>query len=143
MPNTIETDDGLRDLLRRVRTIAVVGASDDPARPSHGVLRFLVGAGYRVYAVNPALRVGQIAGAPVHAHLADVPEPIDMVDVFRRTEAVDAVLDEALALRPRPAAFWMQLGVRAEGAAARAAAHGLAVVMNRCPKIEIPRLMRE
>lgn len=140
--HTIETDDGLRDLFRRVRTIAVVGASDDPSRPSNGVLRFLVAAGYRVYALSPMLRVETIAGAPVHARLADVPEPVDMVDVFRRSEAVDAVLDETLALRPLPTVFWMQLGVWSESAAARAAAHGIAVVTNRCPKIEIPRLMK-
>lgn len=133
-------DDQLRLVLTTTRTIAVVGASDDPARPSHGVLRYLVARGYRVFAVNPKLAGGLIAGAPVYGRLADVPERIDMVDVFRTGPALPALVEEILALRPRPAVIWTQLGVRHEGAVATARAAGFTVVVDRCPKIEIPRL---
>lgn len=126
--------------LGKVRTIAVVGASPNPARPSHGVARFLALHGYRVFAINPGQGGRDIAGLPTYARLADVPEPIDMVDVFRAPEYLDAVVGEALALSPRPTLIWAQLGVRDDAAAARAEAEGIAVIMNRCPAIEIPRL---
>ena len=120
--------------------IAVVGASAKPDRDSHHVLRFLVAKGYKVAAVNPGLAPGAIPGVPAYARLADIPHPIDMVDVFRNNDAVDGVVDEALALDPLPKVIWMQLGVRVDAAAARAEARGIRVVMNRCPAIEIPRL---
>lgn len=126
-------------LLKSVRSIAVVGASVDPSRPSNGVIRFLVGRGYVVFPVNPGHEGEEIAGRRIVARLADVPEPIDMVEVFRESRHVAGVLDETLALRPRPKAFWTQLGVIDETAAARAEAEGLAVAMNRCPAIDLAR----
>jgi predicted CoA-binding protein len=131
-------DHYLRDILTSVRTIAVVGASPRRERPSHGVMRYLRRHGYRTIPVNPNAAGGSINGETVYARLADVPEPIDMVDVFRRTEAAGGVVDEAIAAGVR--VVWMQLGVRDDAAAARAEARGLKVVMNRCPAIEIPRL---
>ena len=136
-------DARLRAILRSVKTIAMVGASADPARPSALVLNYLTGRGYRVFAVNPKLAGGRLGRAAVYAALADIPEPIDMVEIFRRSEAAGVVLDEALALRPLPTVIWMQLGVRDDAAAARAEAAGVEVVMNRCPKIEHGRLSGE
>ena len=127
-------------ILSSVRTIAVVGASANPARPSFGVSRFLIGQGYEVYPVNPGHAGGEILGRPVYASLADIPVEIDMVDVFRASDAVSGVVDEALALSPLPRVVWMQLGVRNDAAAARAEAVGVQVVMNRCPVIEFGRL---
>lgn len=126
-------------LLARVRTIAVVGASPNPARASFYVARFLADRGYRVFPVNPGHGGAEIAGLAAYASLADIPEPIDMVDVFRASEHVAGVLEETLALYPRPSVFWTQLDVIDEAAAARAEAEGLAVVMDRCPKIELTR----
>ncbi len=136
-------DSYLRDILRRVKTIAVVGASENPARPSFGVMRFLLARGYRVLAVNPAATGETIAGAPAYHCLADITEPVDMVDVFRNNAAVLGVVDEVLAMAPRPSVFWMQIGVRVDAAAEKAEAAGLDVVMNRCPKIDIPRLFAQ
>lgn len=133
----------IRGILDSVKTVAVVGASEGNDKPSMFVVKYLSERGYRVYPVNPG-RAGQlVAGMRAYARLADIPEPVDMVDVFRRSEFVPAVLDEVLALSPRPRVFWMQLGVRNEAAAARAEAEGLTVVMDRCPKIEYGRLSRE
>jgi uncharacterized protein len=131
-------DPYLRDILTRVRTIAVVGASPRRERPSHGVMAYLQQRGYRAIPVNPNAAGATINGETCYARLADVPEPIDMVDVFRRTEMAGGVVDEAIAAGAK--VVWMQLGVRDDDAAARAEAHGLDVVMNRCPAIEIPRL---
>ncbi|CAA0099463.1 putative protein YccU [Starkeya nomas] len=130
----------IADWLGKVRTIAVVGASPKPERPSHGVARFLALHGYKVFAINPGQAGRNIAGLPTYGRLADVPEPIDMVDVFRAPEYLAAVVDEALALLPRPKLIWTQLGVRDDSAAAKAEAAGVAVIMDRCPAIEIPRL---
>ena len=128
----------LRDILTSVRTIAVVGASPRRERPSHGVMAYLQRRGYRTIPVNPNAAGDKINGETVYAGLADVPEPIDMVDVFRRTEMAGGVVDEAIAVGAQ--VVWMQLGVRDDAAAACAEAHGIKVVMNRCPAIEIPRL---
>jgi predicted CoA-binding protein len=128
----------LREILTSVRTIAVVGASPRPERPSHGVMAYLQRRGYRTIPVNPNAVGSPINGQTVYRRLADIPEPIDMVDVFRRTEAAGAVVDEAIAVGAK--VIWMQLGVCDDAAAARAEARGLKVVMNRCPAIEIPRL---
>lgn len=128
-------DEDLVAVLKSVRAIAVVGASPNPMRASHRVTRFLADRGYRVYPVNPGHGGGEIAGLPAYARLADVPEPVDMVDVFRASEHVAETLDETLALEPKPRVFWTQLGVRDDAAAKRAEAAGLVVVMDRCPAI--------
>jgi predicted CoA-binding protein len=132
------TDDYLRDILEGVRTIAVVGASPRRERPSHRVMAYLQRRGYRAIPVNPNAAGETINSERVYASLAEVPEPIDMVDVFRRSEAAGDAVDQAIAAGAK--IVWMQLGVRDDAAAARAEAHGLKVVMNRCPAIEIPRL---
>ncbi|HEY4253487.1 MAG TPA: CoA-binding protein [Roseomonas sp.] len=131
------TDSEIRDLLLSTRRIAMVGASNKPERPSHGVLGFLIGRGYAVTPVNPGLAGSSIHGAMVAASLADA-APLDMVDVFRRSEEAGAVVDEAIALGAR--SVWLQLGVVDEAAAARARAAGLTIVMDRCPAIEWRRL---
>jgi predicted CoA-binding protein len=131
-------DDHLRGILTSVKTIAVVGASPRPQRPSHGVMRYLQRHGYRAIPVNPFAAGQEILGERVHARLADIGEPVDMVDIFRRSEAAGTVVDEAIAVGAK--IVWMQLDVRDDAVAARAEAHGLKVVMDRCPAIEIPRL---
>lgn len=131
------SDDFLREILTTVRTIAVIGASPRPVRPSHGVMHYLQGQGYRAIPVNPRAG-GTILGERCYASLAEVPEPVDMVDIFRRSEFAGAAVDAAIAAGAK--AVWMQLGVVEAAAAARARAHGLKVVMDRCPAIEIPRL---
>jgi len=131
-------DPYLRDILTSVRTIAVVGASPRRERPSHGVMAYLQRRGYRTIPVNPNAAGVAINGETVYARLADVPEPIDMVEVFRRTEMAGGVVDEAIAVGAK--VIWMQLGVRDDTAAAGGERRGLKVVMNRCPAIEIPRL---
>ena len=136
-------DDLIRAILTSVKTIAMVGASNNPARPSFFVLKYLMGRGYNVFAINPGLAGQDIAGAPVYASLSDVPVPIDMVDVFRNSEAASGVVDECLALPIPPKVIWMQLSVRNDAAAARAEARGITVIMNRCPKIEYGRLSGE
>lgn len=135
------SDDALRRILRETRTVAMVGASANPARPSHGVLHYLAAKGYRMLPVNPGHVDKEIAGEPVFARLSDIPDPVDLVDIFRRPDAVSGIVDEALRLRPLPKVIWMQLGIRDDAAAARAEAAGLMVVMNRCLKIEYARLM--
>lgn len=133
----------IRAILDEVRTIAMVGASANEVRPSYFVLKYLLAKGYRVMPINPGLAGKELLGQPVYASLAAVPEPIDMVDVFRNSEAAGKVVDEAIALDPRPKVVWMQLGVRNDAAAERAEAAGIRVVMNRCPKIEYGRLSGE
>lgn len=134
------SDAYISDILKSVRTIAMVGASPNPDRPSYGVLHYLLGKGYHVIPVNPGQAGKQILGQTVRARLADIPEPVDMVDVFRASNAVPAVIDEVLALDPLPKVVWTQLGVRSDEAAKRAEEAGIKVVMNRCPKIELARL---
>src|SRR6516162_5450846 len=131
-------DDYLRDILESVRTIAIVGASPRRERPSHRVMAYLQRRGYRAIPVNPNAVNDKISNERVYTSLAEVREPIDMVDVFRRPEAAGGVVDEAIAIGAK--VVWMQLGVRDDTAAARAEARDLKVVMNRCPAIEIPRL---
>ncbi len=139
------SDDYLRDILRRTRTIAMVGASAQWNRPSYFAMKYLLAKGFRVVPVNPGQAGSAILGQPCYATLADVPGAIDMVDIFRASEAAAAITDEAIALAPERGirTVWMQLGVRHDEAAARAEAAGLDVVMNRCPKIEYGRLHTE
>ncbi len=136
MPLTRDQD--IIDLLTGTRTIAMVGASDRPDRPSWGVMKFLQNQGYRVIPVNPQITGEHVHGEYVWRELSQIGEPIDMVDIFRRPQAAGEAVDEAIAAGAR--AVWLQIGVVNEEAAARAEAAGLKVVMDRCPKIEIPRL---
>ena len=133
----------VRRILRSVRVIAMVGVSANTARPSYFVFKYLSERGFRLIGVNPGLAGSTLLGRPVHARLADIPERIDMVDIFRGSEAAAGVVDEAIALRPLPKVIWMQLGVRNDAAAHKARAHGVEVIMNRCPKIEFGRLSGE
>lgn len=130
-------------ILNEVKTIAIVGASANDVRPSFFVAKYLIDKGYTVFPVNPGQVGKEILGRPVYARLADIPEPIDMVDIFRASSAVAPIVDEALALDPKPKAIWMQLTVRHDEAAAKAEAAGVKVVMDRCPKIEYGRLSGE
>jgi uncharacterized protein len=136
MPLTADAD--IARLLETTRTIALVGASDRPERAAHEVMGVLLAHGYHVIPVNPLLAGQAILGQTVVASLSDIAEPIDMVDVFRRSEFVSAVVDDAIATGAR--AVWTQLGVIDHTAATRAEAAGLQVVMDRCPKIELKRL---
>lgn len=133
----------IRGLLGSVKTIAIVGASQKDVRPSYFVARYLLAKGYRVFPVNPGVAGQVVLGQTVYGNLKDIPEPLDMVDIFRASDAAPAIVEEALALSPRPKVIWMQLGVRNDEAAATAEAAGLSVVMNRCPKIEYGRLSGE
>jgi hypothetical protein len=134
----IESDEEIAELLASTRTIAMIGASDRPDRPSYGVMKFLQDRGYRVLPVNPQITGEHVHGEYVWRDLSQIGEPIDLVDIFRRPQAAGEAVDEAIAAGAK--AVWMQIGVINEDAAARAEAAGLKVVMNRCPKIEIPRL---
>ena len=132
------TDPDLRGILADTATIAVVGASADHRRPSYEVYRYLVACRYRVYPVNPTIT--EIDGAPVYGRLADLPVIPDLVDVFRRREALGAVLADTLRLAPHPRTLWLQLGLADEQIAERAEAAGIRVVMDRCLKVEHARL---
>ena len=134
----LSSDADIRDLLQGVRTIALVGASDNPLRASNQVMEMLITHGYRVIPVNPRLVGSEIHGQQVHADLSQIEGPIDLVDIFRSADGVGEIVEEAIAVGAR--AIWMQLGVINDAAAIRAEAAGLKVVMDRCPKIEIRRL---
>ena len=131
-------DAEIRALLEETRTIALVGASDRPDRPSYRVMQFLQAHGYRVIPVNPQITGEHVHGEFVFRDLSQLGDPIDMVDIFRNSASAGEAVDQAIAAGAK--AVWMQLGVINEDAAARAEAAGLKVVMNRCPAIEIPRL---
>ncbi len=137
----MSSDNEIRDILQSVRTIALLGASLKPERPSNGVMKFLLDRGYHVTPVNPGQVGKTIHGQQVVAELADINEPIDMVDVFRASYSLPGIVDEILALKHRPAVLWTQLDVVNEEAAKKAAEAGLKVVMDRCPAIEYPRLI--
>ena len=134
----LTSDDDLTDLLQNARTIALIGASDRPDRASYSVMHFLQDHGYRVIPVNPRITGEHVHGEYVWRELAQIGEPIDIVDIFMKSENVGPVVDEAIAVDAK--AIWMQLGVIDEAAAAKAEAAGLKVVMDHCPKIEIARL---
>ena len=130
-------------IARDTKTIAVVGLSPKAERPSHGVARFLQNAGYRIIPVNPGHAGQQILGQTVHASLSEIPDAdsVDMIDIFRQSDAVPAIVDEALTALPNLRTVWMQIGVQSDSAAAKAKAKGLTVVQNRCPKIEFPAVL--
>jgi predicted CoA-binding protein len=134
----LTTDEEIRELLANARTIAMVGASDRPNRPSHGVMKVLQDHGYRVLPVNPQITGEHVHGEYVWRELSQIRVPIDIVDIFRRPEAAGEAVDQAIAVGAK--AVWMQLGVINETAAARGEAAGLKVVMDRCPAIELRRL---
>ncbi len=135
--------DYIRDILKSVKTIALVGASSNIVRPSYFVMQYLLDKGYEVIPVNPGLAGQELLGQKVYGALKDIPKPIDMVDIFRNSEAAGPITDEALTLDPKPKVIWMQLSVRNDEAAARAEAAGLQVVMDRCPKMEYGKLSGE
>jgi uncharacterized protein len=136
-------DTYIRAILNGVKTIAVVGASPLNVRPSYFVFKYLAERGYDMIPVNPGQVGNSLLGKPFVASLRDIDRPVDMVDIFRASAHVMPIVEEALALTPRPKVIWMQIGVRNDEAAARAEAAGLQVVMNRCPKIEYGRLSSE
>ena len=136
-------DSYIRGILTTVKTIATVGVSANTSRPSYFAFKYLLERGYRMIPVNPGLAGQELLGRKVYGKLADIPEPIDMVDIFRASQYALGIVEEALALKPPPQVIWMQLGVRSDGAAKLAEANGLKVVMNRCPKIEYGRLSSE
>ena len=136
-------DTYIRGILNTVKTIAMVGASEKENRPSYFAFKYLLEHGYTMIPVNPGHAGHDILGQRIYAKLADIPVPIDMVDIFRGSQYALAIVQEAIALKPRPAVIWMQLGVRNDKAAALAEASGMKVVMNRCPKIEYGRLSSE
>ena len=133
-------DSLIRDVLTSVRSIAVLGASPNPSRPSNGVTGFLISRGYKVFAVNPGHAGKIIAGAATFAELNDLPEPVDMVDVFRAPQHLPSIIQSVLHMPVLPKVIWTQLNVRDDHAARQAESAGLTVIQDRCPAIEIPRL---
>jgi len=136
-------DSYIRGILNTVKSIAMVGASEKENRPSYFAFKYLLERGYNMIPINPGHAGEDLLGRLISARLADVTEPIDMVDIFRVSRYALPIVEEALALQPRPQVIWMQLGIRNDEAAALAEANGLKVVMNRCPKIEYGRLSSE
>jgi predicted CoA-binding protein len=136
-------NDYIREILKGVKSIALVGASQNPARPSWIVMKYLLERGYDVIPINPGLAGQELLGKPVYKNLKEIPHPVDMVEIFRNSQAAGPITDEALSLDPLPKVLWMQLSVRNDEAAAKAEEKGLKVVMDRCPKIEFGRLSGE
>jgi predicted CoA-binding protein len=136
-------DSYIRGILNTVKTIAMVGVSPKDSRPSYFAFKYLLERGYRMIPVNPGLADKDLLGQKAYARLADIPEPVDMVDIFRASAFVLPIVEEALKMHPRPRVVWMQLGIRNDAAAALAEQNGMKVVMNRCPKIEYGRLSSE
>jgi len=136
-------DSYIRGILNTVKTIAMVGASAKDNRPSYFAFKYLAERGYNMIPINPGRGGKELLGRKIYARLADVPEPIDMVDIFRAAKYAVPIVEEALTLNPRPRVIWMQLGIRNDEAAALAEQNGMKVVMNRCPKIEYGRLSSE
>ncbi|MBB53899.1 MAG: CoA-binding protein [Magnetovibrio sp.] len=138
-------DAHMRRILREVRTIAMVGASPNWVRPSNFAMKYLQGKGYKVIPLNPGQAGKEILGEPCYASVAEIPGTVDMIDIFRNSEAAGAVVNDILpiASEKKIRVIWMQLGIRNDNAAARAKAAGLTVIMDRCPKIEYGRLFGE
>jgi uncharacterized protein len=143
MDHNSYSDQYIRGILNTVKSIAVVGVSSNTVRPSYFVFKYLLERGYRMIPVNPGQAGRELLGQKIYAKLTDIPDPIDMVDVFRSSEHALGIVQEALTLNPRPKVIWMQLTVRNDEAAQLAEANGIKVVMNRCPKIEYGRLSSE
>lgn len=145
MSALVYDDELIRRVLKDVRTIAMAGASPNWVRPSNFAMKYLLGKGYQVHPINPGHAGKEIWGRMTFASLADVPAPIDMLDIFRNSEAAGALIDEAIALKDEKQikVVWLQLGVINEGAAKRAEDAGITVIMDRCPKIEYGRLFGE
>lgn len=137
------SDQLLKEVLKRTKVIAVVGVSTNPVRPSYYVARYLSLRGYRVIGVNPGAAGQMLFGQKIVAGLAEIDAPVDMVDIFRKPDAVPAIVDEALEVLPDLRTIWMQIGVEHGPAAAKAEARGITVIQNRCPKIEYQRLFGE
>jgi hypothetical protein len=136
-------DAQIESILKSVKSIALIGFSSNQARPSYFVTKYLIERGYTLYPINPGLVGQEFFGVKVYGALSDIEAPIDMVEIFRNSEAAGPLTDEALALTPLPKVIWMQLGVRNDEAAQRAEAKGVTVIMNRCPKIEYGRFSGE
>ena len=136
-------DSYIRGILNTVKTIAMVGISPKENRPSYFAFKYLIERGYRMIPVNPGQAGKEILGQKVYARLSDVPEPVDMIDIFRASEHVMPIVQEAITLKPKPQVIWMQLSIRNDEAAKLAEDAGIKVVMNRCPKIEYGRLSSE
>ena len=136
-------DSYIRGILNTVKTIAMVGASAKDNRPSYFAFKYLLERGYNMIPINPGLAGKQLLGKTIYGRLSEVPEPIDMIDIFRAANYAVPIVQEALTLTPKPRVIWMQLSVRNDEAAALAEANGMKVVMNRCPKIEYGRLSSE
>src|SRR5688572_2309378 len=137
------SNDYIAEILNTVKSVAIVGASANDVRPSFFVTKYLIDKGFTVFPINPGQAGKEIIGRMTYAKLADIPEPIDMVDIFRPSSAVPSIVEESLLLDPLPKVIWMQLTIRRDDAAAKAEAAGIKVVMNRCPKIEYARLAGE
>jgi uncharacterized protein len=136
-------DSYIRGILNTVKTIAMVGASVNEVRPSYFAFKYLLERGFHMIPVNPGHAGKELLGQRIYARLADIPEPVDMIDIFRPADHALGIVHEAFELDPRPQVIWMQLGIRNDEAAALAEANGIKVVMNRCPKIEYGRLSSE
>ncbi|MGB9367642.1 MAG: CoA-binding protein [Xanthobacteraceae bacterium] len=143
MPHDNYEDSYIRGILNTVKTIAMVGASAKDNRPSYFAFKYLAERGYTMIPINPGLAGKELLGRKIYGRLSEVPEPIDMVDIFRASNYALPIVQEALTLSPKPRVIWMQLTVRNDEAAALAEANGMKVVMNRCPKIEYGRLSSE
>ena len=143
MEHDVYPDSYIRSILTTTKSIAMVGVSANESRPSYFAYKYLLERRYRMIPVNPGLAGKELLGQRVYARLADIPEPVDMVDIFRAARYALPIVEEALQLTPRPQVIWMQLGIRDDAAAKLAEDHGLKVVMNRCPKIEWGRLNAE
>ena len=143
MDHNTYSDPYIRGILNTVKTIAMVGVSPKTNRPSYFAFKYLLERGYRMIPVNPGQAGRELLGQKIYARLADIPEPVDMVDIFRASQYALGIVEQALALSPRPQVIWMQLGIRSDEAAQLAEASGIKVVMNRCPKIEYGRLSSE
>jgi len=141
MDHSSYSDAYINDILQEVKTVAIVGASDNPVRPSYFVMRYMRRKGYRIIPVNPGKAGTKLLGERVYASLLDIPDPVDMVDCFRNVDAIPGLTEEAISIKAK--VLWMQLGITHDTAAKAAEDAGLKVVMNRCPKIEFGRLSGE